>query len=505
MKIKLILLLFLAKEIVSLFDEELIMEKPPEGKGGLFFRRKDQNQFYISNSATNYLFNIRNGSKVNFGGIIPPSSTIDEPFILFENDKPAYIIDAYSKNKYIKIYDMINEDYKEYTRLEINDDDKRKFFKAYIGNEFGVAVRDKNNNLVMRVITANGTEIFRSQEININEADDFYIWASVSGHYRGIFLIAFYEDEFIMHQWYRYGNSDVYYYEEKALTNQFVQQHNVQYVYNKAIFCGEENGDINCHKMTFAWNGGFTTKIFNMQMLQGCKSIFKLNQFNNERYIVSCLNYDNEYVIQLFNDNLVRDFGMNGMIIFKDDINSNFYYDALQGKDSELVVLKADISNNKYFIEAFNFIKNSANLYELCPDGCQNCYFLKELGIRYRNGTFAQTMHLNCSLCKFNRYFADNYGDICFLKKDKPNGYEFMEYYNKYSSCDYCCKSGAYSEICDICRHEKNYNIFVSEPDKGRCVQNCTGEYKYFDPDKGICKTENIGYSTLIVNNSNSG
>ena len=49
MKIKLILLLFLAKEIVSLFDEELIMEKPPEGKGGLFFRRKDQNQFYISN------------------------------------------------------------------------------------------------------------------------------------------------------------------------------------------------------------------------------------------------------------------------------------------------------------------------------------------------------------------------------------------------------------------------------------------------------------------------
>ena len=114
-------------------------------------------------------------------------------------------------------------------------------------------------------------------------------------------------------------------------------------------------------------------------------------------------------------------------------------------------------------------------------------------------------MHLNCSLCKFNRYFADNYGDICFLKKEKPNGYEFMEYYNKYSSCDYCCKSGAYSEICDICRHEKNYNIFVAEPDKGRCVQNCTGEYKYFDPDKGIFKTENIGYSTLIVNNSDSG
>ena len=59
-------------------------------------------------------------------------------------------------------------------------------------------------------------------------------------------------------------------------------------------------------------------------------------------------------------------------------------------------------------------------------------------------------LNLNCSLCKFNRYFADNYGDICFLKKDKPNGYEFIEKYNKFASCDYCCKTGKNNDICNI-------------------------------------------------------
>ena len=402
---------------------------------------------------------------------------------------------------------MVNDNYKEYTRLEINDEDKRKFFKVHIRNEFVIAIRDKNNNFHMRVITANGTEIFRSQEINIKDSNDFYIWTGISGNNRGIFLIVFYEDIFVMHQWYRNGNSDVYYYEDKALTNQFVQQNNVQYIYNKAIFCGQENGDVNCHKMTFAFNGGFTNKIFNMQMLQGCKSIFKLNQLNNERYIVSCLNENNEYIIQLFNDKLERDFNMNGMIIFEDNKNSNFDYEALQGKDNELVVIKADISENKYFLETFNFIKNTNNLYELCPDGCQNCYYLKELGIRYRNNTFVQTTHLNCSLCKFNRYFADNYGDICFLKKDKPNGYEYIKKYNKFSSCDYCCKTGENNEICNICLNEKKYNFFVTEPDKGRCVQNCTGDYKFIQSDKGICTSyderDNQGDSSQNINNDN--
>ena len=191
-------------------------------------------------------------------------------------------------------------------------------------------------------------------------------------------------------------------------------------IYNKDIFCGQENGDVNCHKMRFAFNGGFTNKIFNVQMLQECKSIFKLNQFNNERYIVSCLNENKEYIIQLFNDKLERDFDKNGMIIFEDDKNSNFDYDALQGKDNELVVIKSDISENKYFLETFNFIKITKNLYELCPDGCQNCYYLKEIGIRYRSNMLALTTRLSCSLCKFNRNFADNYGDKCFLKKINP-------------------------------------------------------------------------------------
>ena len=53
---------------------------------------------------------------------------------------------------------MVNDNYKEYTRLEINDEDKRKFFKVHIGNEFGIAIRDKNNNFHMRVITANCRE-----------------------------------------------------------------------------------------------------------------------------------------------------------------------------------------------------------------------------------------------------------------------------------------------------------------------------------------------------------
>ena len=221
--------------------------KTPEGNGGLFFRRIDQNQFYISNSVTNYIFNIRNGTKDNFRGIIPASSNLYEPLILFEKDKPSFIVDAFSKNKFIKIYDLKNDNFKEYARLEINDEDKRKFFKVDIGNEFGIGIKDKNNNFHMRVITANGTEIFRSQEININNSNDFYIYSLISGNNRGIFLIVFYEDEFDLHQWYRGGNSDVYYYEEKALTNQFVEQNNVQYLFNKEIFCGQEDGDVNCH------------------------------------------------------------------------------------------------------------------------------------------------------------------------------------------------------------------------------------------------------------------
>ena len=62
MKINLLLLLSVLTEVLCLFDEEIIMDKPSEGKSGLFFRTKDQNQFYFSNSISNYLFNIRNGT-----------------------------------------------------------------------------------------------------------------------------------------------------------------------------------------------------------------------------------------------------------------------------------------------------------------------------------------------------------------------------------------------------------------------------------------------------------
>ena len=98
MKISILMLLFLLTEIGSLFDEEIIMERPSEGNPCMFFRRLDENNFYVSNSQTNYKFNIRNGAKEYFGGIIPESSSIYEPFILFEKNKPSYIIDAYSKN-----------------------------------------------------------------------------------------------------------------------------------------------------------------------------------------------------------------------------------------------------------------------------------------------------------------------------------------------------------------------------------------------------------------------
>lgn len=143
MKLNLLLLSFMLAEIICLFDEEIIMEKPLEGKSGLFFRRKDQNHFYISNSVTNYLFNIRDGTKEIFGGIIPSSSTTNEPFHLLVNDEESYFIDAFSKNKFIKIYDLKNDIYKEYTGLEINEEYERKFFQVPYGNQFGIAILDK--------------------------------------------------------------------------------------------------------------------------------------------------------------------------------------------------------------------------------------------------------------------------------------------------------------------------------------------------------------------------
>jgi hypothetical protein len=292
------------------------------------------------------------------------------------------------------------------------------------------------------------------------------------------------------------------------------------------IFCGQENGDVNCHKITVKHQGGFNSKEFNTQMLQNCKSDFKLNILNNERYIVSCLNIRNEFVIQLFSAKLVRDFDMDGMILFKDELNDNFTYDALPGKNNELVVIKADLLKNKYFIETFNFIKDISlpvsfysgdpNKYQLCPPGCQDCYWDMKLGFKYGKYYYNYVNTLNCTLCKFNRYFADNYGDLCFLKKERPTGYEFMEKYNKFSSCDYCCKTNKTDDyICDICLKNEKYEYFLDEPNNGRCVKKCSGKYKFIKIDQKACTDSCTGVpkcntfsaylKTIEENNNNSG
>ena len=509
MKYNFILLYFLIIGVFCIFDEEIQMDKSQEGSG-LLLRRFDENTFLISNSLTSYLFNIRNGEKKDFEGIIPLDSSIYEPFVLFVNNQASYIVDAYSNNEFIKIYDIKNNKYKAYTGLKINKNHKRKFCKLEIANDnkFIVANQDINNNLLeIRVVTSNGTEVFRSQKVDTTGSDDFYVYTQTSGSHKSIIVIVFYEGHFIDHQWYRNGNGQVYYSTNKADSNQFIKQGNVQMSTN-GIFCGLENGDVNCHRIILNYNAGFTTKVFNIQMLQECKSTFKLNVFNKERYVVSCLNTKNDYIIQLFDVNLKRDFDMNGVAIFKDDGNAKFDYDVLQGKESELVMLRADLPNNKYFLETFNFIKNAQNLYQLCPDGCQNCYFVKQLGIRYPNNTYIEETTLNCTLCKFNRYFADDYADICFLKKDRPSGYEYMDKYSKFSSCEYCCKTGEKDDICDTCLNINNYEYFIDEANSGRCAPKCNQDYSYIRYDKKICTSSckgdaNCKSFSSYVNNNN--
>ena len=97
---------------------------------------------------------------------------------------------------------------------------------------------------------------------------------------------------------------------------------------------------------------------------------------------------------------------------------------------------------------------------------------------------------LNCTLCKFNRYFADNYADICFLKKERPGGYEFMEDYKKFSSCDYCFKTwetGEEDYICNTC-FNNIYEFYIDNKyDKGNCTpsyndnENCNSFINYRD------------------------
>ena len=134
MKINLISFMIIFGLTFCLFDEEIIMDKPIKGSA-LFFRALNSDEFYISNSLTNYIFNIRNGQKRNFTGIIPLNSTIDEPFLLFVNKIPSFLIDAHSNNNYVKILDLNENIYKEYTALKIQDKFKRKFCKFNIEYE----------------------------------------------------------------------------------------------------------------------------------------------------------------------------------------------------------------------------------------------------------------------------------------------------------------------------------------------------------------------------------
>ena len=268
------------------------------------------------------------------------------------------------------------------------------------------------------------------------------------------------------------------------------------------IFCRQENSDVFCHNLPYTYQKGFYSTIkTNIQMLKDCKSDFKLNILNEERKVVTCLNNKNQFVIQLLSASLDRDFDMNGMTLFIDNANDNYTYDVIVWKINELVVLKADLSKNKYFIETFNFIKNERNQYELCPPGCQDCYWKSQLGIQINNKYISVTT-LNCSLCKFNRYFAENYGDKCFLKKERPTGYEFVEEYRKFVSCEFCCKTQANNFKCDVCLNKEKYEYFVDEPNNGRCVKKCEGNYKYIQTDEKTCLDSCKGVPNCITFNN---
>ena len=56
MKLNYVIIIILFIKILCLFDEEIEMERSIEGNG-LFLEKFDDNNVYISNSFTNYIFN----------------------------------------------------------------------------------------------------------------------------------------------------------------------------------------------------------------------------------------------------------------------------------------------------------------------------------------------------------------------------------------------------------------------------------------------------------------
>ena len=493
MEIKFWFILFSIQEIFCLFDKEIKMEKPSK-VGGLFFRRKNENEFYISNSKTNYVLNIRNGNYKNLSAFIPLNSTIYEPFYLdFNNEKQIYLVDAQTKSNFIKIYDIYNNVYYEYNHVKINKEYKRKYDKwAKKGLLiFVVGIQDNDNNFEFRINEILGTEQYKSQKINITNSDDFIIYTddnSGTTHTRTIALI-FYENKIVMHQWSMNDGALIDYTTDEVVTNELIKQNYIQKIgRDNTIFCGQSVSDVFCHIIKVNIYGGFKSKTLNTPILKGCKSIYKFNAFNNDKYVVSCVNNNNEFVIQLFSSNLKIDYDLYGLVLWKDDINDNFTYDVLQGKQNELVIIRANLQKNQYFIDLFNFIKNSSNLYQLCPDGCQNCYFSrKEMGLKLGNKNIMYENTLNCSLCNFDKNFADNFGDICFSSEKRPDGYEFIEKNQNYSSCDYCCRTKKQNDICDICLNKKGYIYIVDEPNNERCVNKCEGEYKFIKYKENLC------------------
>ena len=75
-------------------------------------------------------------------------------------------------------------------------------YESYI--TFIVGIEDSDVNFQIRLVSINGTEIFRSQIVNIQNSDDFYLYGGYSydkdGIKKSIIVIVFYENQFEIHQ-----------------------------------------------------------------------------------------------------------------------------------------------------------------------------------------------------------------------------------------------------------------------------------------------------------------
>ena len=96
------------------------------------------------------------------------------------------------------------------------------------------------------------------------------------------------------------------------------------------------------------------------------------------------------------------------------------------------------------------------------------------------------------------------------MEKERPKGYEFIEKYKKFASCEYCCKTQSKDDICNICFNNYNYEYYVDEENRGRCAQKCSENYGFIRYDKKICvsscnDTSNCNTFNSYLNIINSG